>query len=355
MFAWNSVVQPAIAQQWNLSIQHELARTLTIQVGYVGQKATHLVVPLDLGQNQLNGASTPYIGGYNGPQITDSSGAVIGGGYGPNAFADVYDTASIGTMRYDALQAVLQKRASNGLEGQISYTWGKCMTNSSGYYGTYSSNAETTSSSAYWQDLYNPRSNWARCYYDSSQVLSAYALYELPVGRGKPFGKDLPSALNAAIGNWSVGPIFSFHSGFPLALYGSDLSGTFSPNDGPGPGSARPNCNGAVNYTHQIVSSAFQWFSNANNTFTPEAAGTFGNCPAQGPVIGPHYVDVDLSLQKNFRFGESMRLQFRADFLNAFNHPNLAAPGTTLGSGNFGLITGSQDPRNMEFAAKFYF
>jgi hypothetical protein len=356
MFAWDPVVQPAIAGQWNFSIQHELSKTLTAQVGYVGQKATHLVVPIDLGQLQLGTNNTPFIGGFNG---VDGSGNSLG--YGPNSFADVYDTASVGSMRYDALQAVLQKRTSGGLEGQISYTWGKCMTNNSGYYGTYSSNAETTSSFPYWQNIYDPKSNWARCYYDSSQVLSAYALYELPVGKGKAFGADLPAAANAVFGNWVISPIFSYHAGFPLAVYGPDNSGTFTGNDGPGPGSARPNCNGPVQYTHQVVNTPsgyqLQWFSNANNTFTPEAPGTFGTCSAQGPVIGPHYVDIDLSLQKNFLFGESKRLQFRADFLNAFNHPNLAAPNMYYNptATTFGNITGSQDPRNLEFALKFYF
>ena len=345
MFAWDPVVQPAIGEQWNFSIQHQFNKTLTAQVGYVGQKVTHLVVPLDLGQLQLGTGNTPFIGGFNGT------------GYGPNNFADVYDTASVGTMRYDALQAVLQKRTSGGLEGQISYTFGKCMTNNSGYYGTYSTNAETSSSFPYWQNLYNPESNWARCYYDSTQVLSAYALYELPVGRGKAYGKGLPSAVNAVVGNWSVSPIFSYHAGFPLAVYGPDNSGTFTSNDGAGPGSARPNCNGPVQYVHHVIDGQYEWFSNANNTFTPEAAGTFGTCPAQGPVIGPHYVDVDLSLQKNFPIGESKRLQFRADFLNAFNHPNLAAPNMYFSPGatTFGTITGSQDSRNLEFALKFYF
>jgi Carboxypeptidase regulatory-like domain len=356
MFAWGPVVQPAVGEQWNLSIQHQATQTLTMQVGYIGQKVTHLVVPLDLGQLQLGTDNSPFIGGFNG---VDSGGNSLG--YGPNSFADVYDTASVGTMRYDALQAVLQKRASRGLEGQIAYTWGKCMTNNSGYYGTYSTNAETTSSYPYWQNLYDPRSNWARCYYDSNQVLSGYLLYELPVGRGKSFGHDLPAAANAVIGNWSIDPIFSYHAGFPLAVYGPDNSGTFTGNDGAGPGSARPNCNGPVHYTHQMVNTGagyqFQWVSNANNTFTPEAPGTFGTCPAQGPVIGPHYVDLDLSLQKDFLFSESMRLQFRADFLNAFNHPNLAAPNMyySPSATTFGNITGSQDSRNLMFALKFYF
>jgi len=363
MFALDPVVQPAIGEQWNFSIQHQFNKTLTAQVGYVGQKVTHLVVPLDLGQlsapaktigklpNQIDKGSDPFIGGWNGGLDGVSNG------YGPNSFADVLDTASVGTMRYDALQAVLQKRTSGGLEGQIAYTFGKCMTNNSGYYGTYSTNSETSSSFPYWQNLYNPGSNWARCYYDSNQVLSAYALYELPVGRGRTYGQDLPAAVNAVVGNWSVSPIFSYHAGFPLAVYGPDSSGTFTSNDGVGSGSARPDCNGPVQYVHHVVDGQYEWFSNANNTFTQEAAGTFGNCPAQGPVIGPHYVDVDVSLQKNFPIRETMRLQFRADFLNAFNHPNLAAPNMFFSPGatTFGTITGSQDSRNLEFALKFYF
>ncbi len=352
MYAWDPVVQPAIAQQWNLSIQHELAKNLAMQMGYVGQKATRLVVPLDLGQLVLNTNNTPYIGGFNG--VDASTGASLG--YGPNSFADVYDTASVGTMRYDALQVVLQKHTSGGLEGQISYTWGKCMTNSSGYYGTYSPNSETSSSFPYWQNLYDPKSNWARCYYDAGQILSAYAVYELPVGRGKAFGSDMPAVWNEMVGGWSVSPIFSYHAGFPLAIYGSDVSGTFTGGDGPGPGSSRPNCDGPVHYAHSVTINGYQWFAN-DSSFSQPASG-FGSCPAQGPVIGPHYVDVDLSLQKNFRITESKRLQFRADFLNAFNHPNLAAPNMSYNpdpSSAFGAIAGDQDPRELEFALKFYF
>jgi hypothetical protein len=71
-------------------------------------------------------------------------------------------------------------------------------------------------------------------------------------------------------------------------------------------------------------------------------------------------------LQKNFPIAETMRVQFRVDFLNIFNHPNFNAPGTSCGSiqGNnscaaaplaMGLITNTQDARQMEFALKFYF
>ena len=93
------------------------------------------------------------------------------------------------------------------------------------------------------------------------------------------------------------------------------------------------------------------WFD--PSAFSNPAPGTFGNCPSQGPVIGPGYSDTDISMQKNFPFSESMRLQFRADFLNVFNHPNFNAPSTFIPGG--GLITNTQDAREMMFALKFYF
>jgi len=77
--------------------------------------------------------------------------------------------------------------------------------------------------------------------------------------------------------------------------------------------------------------------------------------PEQGPVIGPGYVDADISLQKNFPINETMRLQFRADFLNAFNHPNFAAPNVSCCTGTFGVSNVTQDARQLQFDLKFYF
>lgn len=336
--AWDKTVQPAIAQQWNLSIQHEIASNTTIQIGYVGQSTSHLMVPewLTQGVLQADGkvAPTPYLGGPN-----------PAGGFGPNQIGAVKLTASVGKARYNALQAVLQKRYGHGLETQVSYTYSKCLTNNSGYFGTWSGTTGATPASPYWQNLYNQGAEWAQCYYDSKHILSAYALYELPVGRGKQFGKDLPSAVNAVVGNWSVNPIVSWRTGFPFALYAADNSGTGSQG-------ARPNCNGAPIYAKTSDSLGLHWVSPI--TFSQPTSG-FGNCPAQGPVIGPGYADVDMSLHKNFNFGEVRKLQFRAEFLNLFNHPNFAKMDSGVGDTNFGLITATQEARQIQLALKFYF
>jgi hypothetical protein len=131
-----------------------------------------------------------------------------------------------------------------------------------------------------------------------------------------------------------------------LTISGSNTSGTGTPE-------TRPNCNGPVSYPKTVSVQGLQWFS--PNAFTTPANGTFGNCPAQGPVIGPGYVDVDFSLQKNFPITETMKIQFRTDFLNAFNHPNFATPNFSFGTATFGVINASQDAREIQFALKFYF
>jgi hypothetical protein len=65
------------------------------------------------------------------------------------------------------------------------------------YYGTGGAATQAAPSGNYWQNLYNPNGDYARCYWDTTHVLSAYAEYELPIGRGKQFGYDLPTAVNA--------------------------------------------------------------------------------------------------------------------------------------------------------------
>jgi hypothetical protein len=347
MLAWSGKVQPAVANQWNLSVQREIANNTTLQVGYVGQSTTHLMVPEWLSQGflQPNGTVTyPLIGGQNPVGVNGSTAALPT--YGPNGFGNVKNTASVGNMNYNALQVVLQKRYTHGLEGQISYTYEKCMTNDDGYYGTWGSTTQAAPSGNYWQNLYNPAGDYARCYWDSTHVISAYAVYELPVGRGKQFGHDMPASANAIVGNWSVNPIVSWHTGFPLTASGSNTSGTGTPE-------TRPNCDAPVSYPKTVSVQGMQWFS--PSAFTTPANGTFGDCPAQGPAIGPGYVDADISLQKNFPITERMKIQFRTDFLNAFNHPNFAVPNFSFGTPTFGVINSTQDARQLQFALKFYF
>jgi hypothetical protein len=354
---WDPDVQPAIANQWNVTVQHQFAGNTTFQIGYVGQKGTHLMVPFDYAQrvplpNSACAtppctAPSPYFA--KNPTLYNVLGNPAQGGEG----ATVSGTKSNGNMKYNALQAVLQKQMTQGLQYQVSYTFSKCMSDSTGYYGAWNN---ALSASAYWQNIYDQRAEWAPCYYDATHVISAYAIYDLPFGRGKMLGKNANRAVDAVIGGWEVSPIVTFRTGFPLPIYGAaDESGTFGRG-------ARANCNSIPTVTgRQPIDQAlfpgtggFQWFTN-NGNFTQPAVGTFGNCsPQLASLRSPSYADLDLSLHKNFQLTERFRLQFRTDFINAFNHVQLNAPDMNLGA-TMGQITSAQPPRNIQLALKLYY
>ena len=345
---WDQNVQPAIDDEYNLTVQHQFNSTTTLQVGYVGQVAYHLMVPFKYNQLVYNPGGAPlpslYFQNGIGPQLAaaiDSTGGTVSG------------TQSNGRMMYNALQAVLQKTMSKGLQGQVSYTFSKCMTNNTGYYGTWSTARGSNTASPYWQNVYDPAAEWAPCYYDSTNTLTAFAIYDLPFGRGHQFGNNMNKAVDAVVGGWEVSPILSWHTGFPMAMYnlGGDPTGTLS-------GGIRPDCNGTNQvYGRQNASAAlgggFIWFNPAN--YTNNTSG-FGTCaPQLSGLRGPGYYNWDISLQKNFQLTERFRLQFRSDFLNAFNAVNLAAPNTTVAQNTTGLIQASQPARNIQFALKLFF
>ncbi len=189
---WNPDFQPSVAKQWNFSVQHQLSNSTTFQVGYVGQYADHLAQPMWLNQNILNPDGTvspgPYLAG--NPTLKSDIGAISG-------------TFSNAWMDYNALQAVLQKRMSSGLQGQVAYTYSKCMTDSGGYYGTWGG-TQASPGMPYWQNVYDDKSEKGACFYDETHNLTSYVLYQLPFGRGKKFGSNMNKVANGIVGGWEV-------------------------------------------------------------------------------------------------------------------------------------------------------
>jgi hypothetical protein len=335
---WDPNVQPAISQQWNLAVEHQFTDATTFQVAYVGQHGTHLMVAMPYLQAQLHpgGAITPspYLSG--NPALQSELSQISG-------------TASIGNMRYDALQATLQKRFSNGLQGQIAYTYSKCMTDSSGYFG---SQGQAAPASPYWQDLYHRQPEWGPCYYDVTHILASSAVYELPIGRKQKWGNHLHPVVNAVAGDWQFGAIVQLHGGFPLTVFAGDASGTNSRG-------SRANCVAPPHVfgrkpaidpsSGQFI--GFQWFDPAS--YGPAVPGTFGTCGV-GTVRGPGLSTGDLSIQKEFPLREAKRLEFRAEFFNATNTLILNSPDNFLAF-RLGLVESSQGERNIQFALKFYY
>ena len=347
---WDSNVQPAIDDQANLTVQHQFGNNLTLQVGYVGQVANHLMVPFSYGQLVSLPSTACSKAPCTAPSPYFAANETLAGIIGD---ANVSGTQSNGRMMYNALQAVLQKTMSNGLQYQVAYTYSKCMSNNTGYYGTWSTDKQSSTASPYWQNVYDPKAEWAPCYYDATNTLTAYAIYELPFGQGKKFGSNMNKAANAVVGGWTVSPILSLHSGFPLALYTNANDPTATGSRG-----LRPDCNGTNTVWGRRDATSgqgggFVWFDPSNYS---DPTTTFGTCaPQLGGLRGPGFYNWDISLQKNFQLTERFKLQFRSDFLNAFNAVNLGAPATTDNTPNMGVIQNSQPPRNIQFALKLYF
>jgi hypothetical protein len=407
--------RPALAQQWNLTIQHQFGNSLTAQIGYVGQHGTHLLNFFDatqlVGLNAAGKIAKP-----GEPIVSRVAGPFLGGGTAGSLYAadnSFFNPAGCSTtpptvtgnppcganniagtnvsnanQRYDALQAVLQKRMSNGLEGQVAYTYSKCMSNSPGYFGTGWGSTRATSSGGQpgWQNSYDPRADWGPCYFDQTHILSSYVTYQLPLGRGKQFGHDFNPVLNQVVGNWEIGGIITLHTGNALTLNEFGGWGAFNgdPSNTNGIGnyflSARPSCSGPLRTVDKFVPAdpatnrpAFiEWF---DTSVVSHPSNAFGSCPV-GNGRGPGVAQVDMSLHKDFTITEHKRLQFRAEFINLFNRPiwtfsggpagGSFDPGTpVVGSGslpsflttnpNFGNVTGSQGARNIQFALKFYY
>ena len=335
---WDPNVRPAVANQWNFTIQQQLANNMTLQVGYVGQKTTHLMVPMPYFQKELlpNGTvvGSPYLSG--NPTVYD-------------AISQISGTASNGNQSYNALQAVLQKRLSEGLEYQVAYTYSKCMTDSSGYYGSWGGAAYPTS--PYFQNLYDQRAEWGPCYYDSKQVLTSYVTYDVPLGHDRKFGKSLNPVVNAIVGDWQVNAIVSLHTGFPLTISAGDASGTNSRG-------SRANCLAPAQIygTQNSPLGGYQWFNPAD--FGPENPGTFGTCGV-ATVRGPGLRTMDASAAKFFNLTERFKFEFRAEAINFFNTPILNAPNTGVGS-TLGLLQGAGGAygtfgRQIQFALKFHY
>jgi hypothetical protein len=338
---WDPNIRPAVSNQWNLTVQRQFAGNTTLQVGYVGQRTTHLMVPMPYFQKELlsNGTvvGSPYLSG--NPTLY-------------NEISQISGTASNGNQAYNALQAVLNKRFSNGLEYQVAYTYSKCMTDSSGYYGSWG--GQTTPVSPYWQNLYDKKAEWGPCYYDVTHVLTSYATYDLPFGKDRQFGKSLNPVVNAVAGDWQVNAIVSLHTGFALTTSGPDASGTNSRG-------ARPDCLApATQYgTQNSPLGGYQWFDASSSVFGPAATGTFGTCGV-GTLRGPGLTTMDLSLSKFFNVTERYKMEFRSEFINFTNTPILNSPNTGLGT-TMGLLQGAGGAssgnfgRQIQFALKFHY
>ena len=325
---WDPNVRPAIAQQWNVTAEYQLPANNVLTVGYVGQHGTRLMVAMPFFQNMLvngNVVTGPYLSSLRS-QIGQISG-----------------TCSCAKQKYNALQSTLRRRFSMGLEYQVAFTYSRGMSDSIGYYGQ---GGQAGSQSAYWQNLYDQKSEFGPTYFDEKFNFVPSFVYEIPFGRGHKMGSNMNKALDAVVGGWQLGGIYTYHTGFPLTIkLASDPSGTNAR-------SFRANVIGTPNDPHQIGPGA-TWLD--VSAYATPAFHTFGNAGV-GIVRGPGMSRFDLSLAKQFHLTEHKFFELRAEAFNLTNTPIFLSPASqTITSTLFGQIRSSQGERNVQVVGKFYF
>ncbi|HEV2445021.1 MAG TPA: carboxypeptidase regulatory-like domain-containing protein, partial [Candidatus Sulfopaludibacter sp.] len=324
-------VQPAKVQQWNFSLDYELPQQNVLTVGYVGQHGTHLMVPMPYLQNELAGGQVvqgPFLSG--NPALRSEISQISG-------------TASVGRQGYNALQATVRKRFSMGLTYQVAFTYSRGMSDAIGYYGQ---GGQAGSQSAYWQNLYCQACEMGPTYFDAKFMFVPSFVYDLPFGRGHKVGSTWTKGLDALLGGWQLGGIYTAHTGFPLTIkISGDPSGT-------GARSFRANVIGTPNDPHNIGPGQLYLDPSA---YAVPAAHTFGDAGV-GIVRGPGMSRFDLSLGKDFHVTEHKYFQLRGEAFNLFYSPIFLSPASQIiTSALFGQIRGAEGERNIEISAKFYF
>jgi hypothetical protein len=345
--ATNPHLQPAVDQQWNFTIQHQLGNNTTVSAGYVGNKIDHMTDIFLLNQGIIQGGAV--VPGPFAQPLINCCGANT-----PNVRYN--DSEAI--QRYNALELQFVERAFQGLQFTGNYTWSKCLSNSLGYFGQYGDEegigqSQTNGGYFFFQNIYDQMADYGRCINDVASAFNGFMVYDLPFGHGRHFGGDVNKVTDEVIGGWSLAADFNIHSGFAINPAAPDQSHT-----GGGVGAAfRPNC---VSGVSQYGSGALEDLSgNIGIQFlnplavTLPAQYTFGNCGV-GAFRGPGLTTADLNLTKNFNITERFNLQFMTQFINVTNTPIFGAPTASLGSA-FGLAQ-SQDPgREIQFALKLLF
>lgn len=179
---------------------------------------------------------------------------------------------------------------------------------------------------------------------DIPKALVVSWVYDLPFGRGKKFGNTMNKFADGVLGGWQVAGIATFKDGFPIGPY-TALNNSNSLGN-----SQRPD---VVGDPHSSSPNVDEWFN--TSAFAQPAAFTFGNASRELPNLrAPGLNNWDLNLQKNWRWQEKLRIQFRTEFYNAFNTAWLHAPNVVYGSSTFGQITVAHFARSIQMGLKIY-
>ena len=302
--------------EWSLGAQRQLTGDMLLDVTYFGSVGNHLQMTHNLNQPSP-GAGTPAA--VNARRRYPQYGTVNYSEFG-------------GVSHYHSMVGKLQKRMGNGLSFLASYTFSKSLDDLNGL-----------TNQGDFRTARGPST------FDIRNRFVVSPVYELPFGKGKAYANNGVSATLA--GGWQLSPLLQWQSGNPLtAVYSGNFSNSGGSRD-------RPDVTGDPNVNAPHTPE--KWFATAVFPLRAAsgAAGAtygFGN-EGVGVIRSPGLIQMDISVVRNFQIREQMRVQFRAEFFNLFNHANFQFPNLNADTAAFGKITGALDPRQSQFALKLSF
>jgi hypothetical protein len=350
--AWQPTLKPALIQQFNLTTEYQVNNDTSLVIAYLGQVGDHLVDPREGNQapcaDQTNPACQYPLAKFAAfPQYPTPDDPTRS----PNI---VSYTESEAVMNYNALQATLRKRVSNGLEFLANYTYSKSMSNNLGYYGANG----VASQSAYWQDAYNGGGDYGPAFFDSTNIFSFSGYYDLPFGRGKMFGGNMNRIEDTVIGGWKLGAVTSLHSGFPVTVSSNRFYQVNQRADRANHYRALKVKGSSTDHWFGTDPSATPCASGVNNgtcAYGEESSTGFGTARV-GSERAPSFKDFDMAASKRFAITEGSNLEFRADFFNLLNTVSLGTPDNNASSSTFGKITSTNSTeRQIQLALKYTF
>jgi hypothetical protein len=306
--------------QWYFDVQRSITPNFTVDAAYVANSANHIGLQ-------------DYPANFPAPGLVTSTGLPL---QELRPYYDVDPQLASFSMRmapavshYESFQLKLERRFSHGLSLLASYTASKTLDRGIDF-----------------QDPSNYMDNKGLASFDTPQRLVVSYIYQLPFGRKKAFGKSWNWAEDAALGGWQVTGITTYQAGLPFS---PSITSTLDNGNSNWPNRI---CNGKI--SNWTINAYYDW-----SCFVSPPANVFGNM-GDNPLRGPGFRDWDVGLMKDFNFTESRYLQFRAEFFNLPNNENFGQPASSQcgGACGEGIITSNasgSNPREIQFALKFYF
>jgi hypothetical protein len=336
-------------QQFNLNIEHQLPANVVLTVGYAGSRSAHILVD-GVNLNVISpSACVPGSATYD-PSYTLGCGQNVipwGPPTFPNGAPVIDNITSTGAARYDSLEIKAEtKSARHGLYALLSYTYARALDSG------FPDGVGTSTGATYWPLPGTQKADWALSQVDLKHNISASVIYDLPFGKGRTFGGNWSGVTNTVLGNWEVDVIERVLSGFPVFVFNSFDNSGVNFNQG-GNNYNRPD---QICDPKASSPKLGEWFN--TSCFAQAADGKLGDA-SRTPVYGPDFVNTDFSVIKHFvlPYRDGMRLDFRAEFFNVFNHAQFGQPGADISTGaTFGVInTTVNNPRVIQFALKLNF